>query len=268
MEANEKIFRHSFTKTLPLFLVVLFLGVLAFSIEEIDYPVFGLAGLLLVAALSSATRSVRISEEEITTSRLWSSKSLRWSDIARVSTRGQTLRLHADDDLVLSIDSQLDDYREILDLVFRKRPDLLDMNEENVIPGNWLLDLAIPGFGLFLIAIPVFLFFAAGEVDRLFSFFLFGVGALVIAGWFLSPKSLTLESRNLTIRYLFKEVSHSVGDIRSISLDRQRTKNGYMYCVRIDLISGKSIKLSGFKHDAPLTYHILKRWHGKATRLA
>jgi hypothetical protein len=48
--------------------------------------------------------------------------------------RGQALRLHNhDEDVILSIDSQLEGYKEILDIIFSKRPDLVDESDNTVM---------------------------------------------------------------------------------------------------------------------------------------
>jgi hypothetical protein len=264
MEANIQTFRHSPGKLILMFLGGLFFGVFAFSVGQIDYFLIGITGIVLVVALFYATSSVKISSDEIMTTRLLGSKSLRWSDIARVSMWGQAIKLHSYDDLVLSIDPQLDGYKDILDIVFSKRPDLLDRSENNEMSRSWLAGIVTLGFGLSLIAIPVFLFFVDGEVDGIFFLFLFVIGVAVIAVWFLSPKSITLESRNLMLGFFFKEEPYSADDINSISLEKRRTRNGYVYFAQINLASGKKIKLPAFKQGAALTYQILKRWHKKA----
>lgn len=264
METNEKTFRHSFIKVALMFLGVLFLGFVAFLDNQINYFLFGVMGVVLLVALFYASSSVKISNEEITTTRLLSSKSFRWSDIGRVSTRGQALRLHNYDDLTLSLDPQLDGYTEILDIIFRKRPDLFDSYENTVMSSSWLGNLFALGTGLLFMGVPVFLFFVTEEFDQYFSLIAFAIGGVVLAGWFLSPKRLTLEGKNLILGYLFKEVSYSADDINSISLQRQRTRNGYIYFVQANLKSGKRIRLPAFQQGAPLMYQILKRWHEKA----
>jgi hypothetical protein len=266
MEANEKTFRHSFGKVALMFLSVLFFGFLAF-INQIDYFLLAITGIVLVIVLLYATSSVKISSDEITTSRLLGSKSLRWSDIARVSTRGQALRLHNyDEDVILSVDSQLEGYKEILDILFSKRPDLFDEHENAGMLNNWLVSVFFIGLGLLFIAASVFLFSMSPEPEKFFFLVLFALGILIIVTWFLSPKSLTLESNNLILGYLFKEVSYSADDINSIDLERKSSRNGYIYFVRINLRSGKKVRPPLFKGGSALTYQILKRWHQKASQ--
>lgn len=149
METNVHTFRHSSGKLILLFFGVLLLGFFAFSFGQRDYFLYGITGFAFFIALFYATSSVKISSEEITTNRLLGSKSLRWSEIARVSVFGQAVKLHNyDEDLVLSIDSQLDGYADILDIIFSKRSDLLDKNEDTVLTSSWLGTSAALGFGV------------------------------------------------------------------------------------------------------------------------
>lgn len=266
MESNKRIFRHSFGKLVLMSLGVLFLGYAAFAIGKTDYFLMTLAGIAFMIVLLYATSSVRISDEEITTSRLLGSKSLRWSEIAHVSVRGQALRLHDHDgDLILSIDSQLDGYKEILDIVFSKRPDLFEEGENTVMSSGWLGNLLAVGFGLLIVAVSVLLFSVSEEFEKIYSVIFFAVGVYFIVYWFLSPKSIALEDRTLLVMYFFREVSYPAEEIRFISLEKRKTKNGYVYFVQINLESGKKIELPGFTQGAALTYQILKRWHEKAT---
>jgi hypothetical protein len=226
-----------------------------------------MTGIVLVIALFYVTSSVKISSDEITTSGLLGSKSLRWSEIVRVSTRGQTLQLHNyDENVALSIDSQLDEYKEILDIIFNKRPDLFDDRDNTRMAGNWLVSMLLVGFGLFVMAASAFLFFASEEFEKIFSLLLFALGVSMIVAWFFSPRSLTLEGKNLILGYFFKEVSYSADDIHSIGLERKSSRNGYIYFVQINLRSGKKVRPPLFKGGSALTYQILKRWHQKASQ--
>lgn len=267
MEASERVFRHSPVKVALIFFGVLFFGFFAFSIGQPDYFLLGITGIVLVVALLYATSSVKISSEEITTKGLLGSKSLRWSEIGRISTWSEILRLHSrDEDLTLSIDSLLAGYPDLLDIIFSKRPDLLDKNDDHVMTINWPGSIASWGTSLFIIWIAVFQFWGTEteDVDKIFSLIFFAIAASIIVKWFLAPKSLMLEDKNLIIGYWFKEASHSASDIDYVSLQKQRTRNGYIYFAQITLVSGKKIRLPAFKQGTQLTYQILKRWHKKA----
>ena len=265
MEADEKIFRHSFGKLALMAAGVLFLGYAAFVIGQTDYFLVALVGIAFVVVLLYATSSVRISSAAITTSRLFGSKTLRWTEIASMSMRGQTLRLHnRDEDVILSIDSQLEDYKEILDIVFSKRPDMVDTSANTVMSGGWLSNVLVPGFGLLIIAGSVLLFSASENTGKIYSLLFFALGAFLIGSWLLSPKSITLQDKTLLVTYLFKEASYTAKDIESISLEKTRTRNGYIYFVQVNLTSGKKIKLPTFQQGASLTYQLLKRWHERS----
>jgi hypothetical protein len=265
MESKERIFRHSFGKLALMYFGLLILGFLAYSIEPKDYFLLSLVGIGLIIALFYSTSKVKVSDQEVITSRLLGSKSLRWSEIERVSMRGQSLKLHnRDEDVILSLDSQLEEYAEILNIIFSKRPDLFDEGENTVMSSSWLANLLILGFGLILISISVLLFLVSEEFDKFFSVIFFVLGVYVIVSWFLSPKSAALEDKSLLLIYFFKEVSYSDEDIDFISLEKRKTRNGYIYFVQINLKSGKKIKLPGFKQGTVITYQVLKKWHEKA----
>ena len=168
--------------------------------------------------------------------------------------------------MVLSLDSQVEGYAEILDILFNKRPDLFNEGENIVMSTGWLVNLLIVGFSLFLIIVfSVFMFSLSEEFEKISSVILVALGVWLLVAWFLSPKSIGLEDRTLLVIYFFKEVSYSVEDIRFVSLEKTRTKEGYVYFPQLNLTSGKKIKLPGFKQGSIFTYQILKRWHQKAT---
>jgi hypothetical protein len=227
MEAHIQTFRHSFGKVALMVLGGGFIGLLAFTAGQLDYFLLAIAGILPVVALFYATSSVKISEAEITTTRLLGSKSLRWSEIARISTLSQSLRLHNyDDDLVLFLDSQLDGYPDILNIVFSKRPDLLDRNDDRVMSMSWLAVISSLSAGLLIIAIAVFQFLATEDVGKIFSLVFLVAGLSIVVKWFLSPKRITLDNKDLIVGYWFKEVSCSAREISFVSLEKQRTRNG------------------------------------------
>lgn len=265
MEANEKVFRRPFGGLLLILLGVLVSGYVAFTVDEANYFFFFLASLMLVNALLYVTSTVKISELDITASKLTGSRSVKWSEIAHVSTRGQTLQLHhRDNDLVLSIDPQLVEYTRILDIVFSKRADLID-ERETTFSTTWLYDLATLAFGSLITILSVFLFLGAKGFERFLAVILLAAGIYGIVIWVLYPRGIILENKRISVRYLFKEVFYSVDDIGSITLEKVTTKDGYSYFVQINLTSGKKIKLPTFKQGFVVAYQIIKRWHMKAS---
>lgn len=270
MKATEKTFRHSFGKLAMMALSVLIAGFAIFFIDETNYFLLVLIGFAFIAFLFYATSSVKISESEIVTTRFLGTKSLPWSDISHVSMRGQAIRLHNrdDDDVVLSIDSQLEGYPEILDIIFKKRPDLFDVGGNDMMSRGLLSGIATVGVGLAVIAISAFIFFAAREMEEvstISALIFLALGLFIIASWFLAPQSILLEDQTMVVAYLFREVTYTAGDITSVALEKRRTRNGYVYFVQVNLKTGKPLKLSGFWLGSVLMYQILKRWHDKAS---
>lgn len=268
MESTSIIFRHSFGKLALMFLGVLILG-FALFLGEMDYFIFVITGLAFIVFLFYATSSVKVSEDEIATTRLLGTKSLRWSDIGSVSMFGQALRLHSrDDDMILSIDSQLDRYTEILDVVYSKRSDLFDAGDNDVMSRSLLGSIATVGIGLAMMGISaVLIVYLLREVETfsiIFASVFFALGIFIIANWFLSPHSILLENQTMVVLSLLRETTYTASEISSITLEKRKTRNGYIYFVQANLKSGKPIKISGFKVGTVLMYQILKRWHEKA----
>ncbi|HEX2995181.1 MAG TPA: hypothetical protein VHP14_10155 [Anaerolineales bacterium] len=270
MDVNEQTFRHSSKNLLAMLILGAFSVFLGLSGGGTNYLCFSVAGLIVIGALFFATSSIKISVDEITTTRLFVSKSLRWSEVGRISIRGQTLRLHnRDEDVTLTLDSQLDDYNEVLDLVFGRRPDLFDISENNVLSGSWLRNVVLLGTGLVVITISIILVFLFEGFDKIFSLPLLLLGVYILWNWFSSPRRLTLDGKNLIVGYLLEEASYSADEIRSISYKRKRKpKSGYINYVQINLRAGDDIQFSLFEHGNAFAYQILKRWQQKTSGMA
>lgn len=265
METNEKTFRHSSKKLLAMLVMGAFSVFIGFSDGETNYFCFSVAGFIMIVVLFFATSSITISLDEITTTRLFVSKSLRWSEIGRISMRGETLRLHnRDEDITLTLDSQLDDYNEVLDIVFGRRPDLFDASENNVLSGSWLRNVVLLGTSLVVITISIILVFLLEGFDKIFSLPLFMLGIYIMWSWFSAPRRITLEGKNLIVGYLLEEASYSADEISSISYKRKRKpKSGYINYVQINLRAGECIQFSLFEHGNAFAHQILKRWQQK-----
>jgi hypothetical protein len=268
MESKERVFRHSFGKLALMSLGIVLLALFAYFLRDANF--FLIVVVLFVINLfvyfGYIASSVKISDEEIITNGLLGSKSLKWSEIEHVSTRRQSLRLHdRDGNVIMSLDAQLEGYIEILDEIFRKRPDLFDLREDNVLSRTIINHVVVIGFGLMLILFSAFFYVVRDEdmVWILIPVFL-GSGLYVILSWFLSPQSIILENQTLFVKYLFKDTSYKGSDINSITLEKRRSRDGYIYFVQVNPKTSKPVKLSGFKQGSVLTYQILKRWHAKA----
>jgi hypothetical protein len=265
MVINERIFRHSFGKLALMYLPLILFGVIFIASDDKDYFfVFAIVVGLFFAVIYS-TSSVQVNNDGITASKMFITKSLRWIELDRVSTRGQTLRLHnRDEDVTLSLDSQLEGYSEILDMIFSKRPDLFDVGEDDIMRRGLIASIFTIGFGLVMIGLSVFLFFEMPVSESFLALIFTVLGLSVIVSWCLAPQSIVLEDKALFVLYFFKEKSYSINDIASVSLEKTRTRNGYIYFVQLNLKIGKPVKLPGFSKGSILTCQILKRWHGKA----
>jgi hypothetical protein len=269
MESKERVFRHSVGKLVLMSLGEVLFIFLAYFLRTAPY--FFAVVLIFVINLFVFFRyvvsRVKISSEEIIINGLLGSKSLRWTEIDHVSARGQSLKLHDRyENITLSLVSQLEGYIEILDLIFKKRPDLFDLSEDNVLSRTAINNVVVIGFGRMLILFSTF-FYIMRDQDMIWilTLIFLGLGLYVILSWFLSPQSIALENQALFVKYLLKETSYKVSDIKnSIILEKRKTRDGYVYFTQVNPKMVKPLKLSGFKQGSALTYQILKRWHEKA----
>ena len=273
MESKEHVFRHSPGKLALMSIPAVGFVFIAYLLRNESY--FFVMVVIFVASLFAflpyIVSKVKISNEEITANSLLGSKSLKWSEIGHVSPRSQSLRLHdRDENVILTLDAQLEGYIEILDLIFSKRPNLFDLNvsESKVFLRGIGTHILVIGFGLMIILLSVLAFMEQDQdINWLFALIFLGLGLYIIISWFLSPQGFTLENQTLFVKYLFKETSYKVSDINAITLEKRQTKEGYIYFVQVNPKTGKPIKLSGFKQGSAMTYQILKRWHAKAASI-
>lgn len=266
MGANEKVFRHSPWIRAYTFVFAIVLGYGAFLTGMIF--LYLVTAYLLFLSLHFAKSSVRVSDQGIITTGLWGTKRMAWSEIGRVTMSSPSIELHhRDENLTMPINGDVKGYTEILEILFIKRPDLTD-SQENNLPTHFefanKFQLGM-GIGILLVALSVFSFFILDGYPRIIVSslaFLFGIG--VIASWLVSPQSITLEGSRMLVRYYRREESYSVEDIRSVSLEKQVARYGYLYFVQILLKTGKKLKLT----DPELNrmYLSIKRWHERGSK--
>lgn len=259
MEENEKVFRYSpFLRAYTLVFAIV-LGYGSFLTGMIF--LYLVTAYLLYLSLHFAKSSVRVSERGIATTSLWGAKRMAWSEIGRVTMSSPSIELHhRDGKLTMPINGDVKGYTEILEILFSKRPDLSDSQENNLLTHFQFAKSFQLGIGILLAALSVFLFFILdGYPGVIFSglALLFGIG--VIASWLSFPQSITLEGDRMLVRYYRREVSYSREDIRSVSLEKQLARYGYLYFVHIHLKTGKQLKLT--YPEVNQMYLSIKRWH-------
>jgi hypothetical protein len=142
---NEpRTYRHS---SIQLILVIVLLGILSISflaaISQIGYifliPFALFLGIIFLTALYSMTQKTILSDDGISTHTIFGGKSLRWSEISRVSGRGHAIKLHNfDGDMMVVPSPQLPGYEEVVEWIGIKRPDLFNPLEYGEMKKNWL----------------------------------------------------------------------------------------------------------------------------------
>jgi hypothetical protein len=219
--------------------------------------------LLIGFSVFSLTAKTIISEYEISSQNLFGIKTLRWSEITRVSGSGYGIKLHNyDGDVTVAPSVQLPGYEEVIEIIGAKRPDLFNPLDYSELPRNWggLIPLVITGF--VIMGFGVFIYIDSNE----FVFpliFAFVIGLVFLGTAFLAPQSVAIDGNSIIVNYLFNQKELRAAEVSSITLGYTQNKNGKNYYVQIAKKGGGNIRVSNIKPSLPIAYLILKNWHRK-----
>jgi hypothetical protein len=246
--------------------ILLFIFITFIGKEQVGEIMLPFAGILLFFALfalfSQALKTV-ISEDEISSSTLFGTKTLRWSEITRISGSGFSIKLHNfDGDVTVAPSPQLPGYEEVIEWIGVKRPDLFNPQEYSELSRNWggIIPLVIVGF--LVIGFGTFVYIDSNE----FVFpliFAFIIGLVILGMAFFAPQSVSIQRNSIVVGYLYGQKTFTADEIASITLGYSQTRNGKNYYVQLAQKRGKNIRLSNLKPNLPVAYLVLKNWHKK-----
>ena len=256
-------------------LLILIFGVLFFALffntgfENliVMIPFALLFGIFFLFILFSVTSQTIISDDEISIKSLLGAKSLRWSDISRVSGRGYGIKLHNfDGDVTVAPSPQLPGYQEVVGWIGAKRPDLFNPLEYGEMSRSWLNAITSPLVGLMFIGFGLFIF--SQENDTFFPILIMLVIGVVFIGIpFTSPRSISIQNRSIVISYFFDQKTLLADEVASIDFRYTQTRNGKNYFVAVNLVNRKTIRISGLNPGLPVVYLVLKNWHRKNAQI-
>lgn len=264
METNEKTFRYSYVfKNLGVLYLIFLAVIVVISLFGGDTVFFICDGVMIgggaIFVALYLTNSVMISESSITTKTILGTKSLKWSEIGHVSSRGSSLKLHSHNgDVVLMINPRLDGSEGILNSIFSKRADLFDMNKNNPLLRSFRSNVITLVIGLLLITLSLLLYayknylYTSGFLGLLFC-------SQSLLSWYASPHSMALEGDRLVLNYLNRSLRFSVDDIESIQIGT--TQQNQLKSVFIVFRDKRVMEVSGFKQTPFIIYPVLKQWH-------
>ena len=256
-----------------MFAVLLFAFFFAARDNDFSNPIvmvlFALVfGLLFMFLVFSATSQTSISDDEISTKNLLGTKSLRWSEISRVSGRGYAIKLHNfDEDVKVAPSPQLPGYEEVVNWIGVKRPDLFSPLEYAEMSRSWTSTIIFSLAGLFLlVGLGFFVLTQAGNI--LIPFLVFVVfGAVSVVSVFTTPQAIAIQGNSIVIGYLFNQKTFSANEIASVDLRYTQTRNGKNYFITLALGNRKTIRISGLRPSLPVVFLVLKNWHRENTAI-
>lgn len=279
MSNEPRVYRQSSLQVILMIVAFSVLGiglVISMAFVEFQYLLLalGVLGVTFTIALYSQTLKTIISDSEISTQSLLGVKSLRWTEISRVSGSGNGIKLHNfDGDVTLAPSSQLPGYEEIVETIGSKRPDLFDPLEYKEMKKSWPAWATIVIFAIFFIGMILGFIFAFINTPNSSAALFLPAGMssillIVFLGVILSaPQAVTLNGNSLLLTYLFNEKTVLADEVSSVSLSFIQTRNGKNYFVQLNQKNKKVLKLSSMGPGFPILYLVLKNWHAKNSKL-
>ena len=273
---NEpRIYKHSFALTvIILVMLVLIFAALSFGGDwngVTSLIALSIFVLIITIFVVTMTQKTIISDDEISSQSLFGIKTLHWSEITRVSGRGDSIKLHNfDGDVTVAPSPGLPRYEEVIEIIGNKRPDLFNPREyDELKSGSFFLLAGLAFLVLFLsmIAGVGYFLYSSPDTARLGSvifapLIVLFIVMVVFAGTIaFRPRSLTLDGKSMTIKYLFREKTLLADEIRSVQFAYQQSRNGKIFFVLLHLVNRKSLRLSGLNPNLPVVYLVLKNWH-------
>jgi len=273
---NEpRIYKHSFALTvIILVMLVLIFAALSFGGDwngVTSLIALSIFVLIITIFVVTMTQKTIISDDEISSQSLFGIKTLHWSEITRVSGRGDSIKLHNfDGDVTVAPSPGLPRYEEVIEIIGNKRPDLFNPREyDELKSGSFFLLASLAFLVLFLsmIAGVGYFLYSSPDTARLGSvifapLIVLFIVMVVFAGTIVfRPRSLTLDGKSMTIKYLFREKTLLADEIRSVQFAYQQSRNGKIFFVLLHLVNRKSLRLSGLNPNLPVVYLVLKNWH-------
>jgi hypothetical protein len=90
---------------------------------------------------------------------------------------------------------------------------------------------------------------------------LFVIIAVFVGMAFFQPRSVILDGKSMSIKYLLSEKTLLADEIQNVQFTFQQSRNGKIYFVLLHLANRKTVRISGLKLSVPILYHVLKNWH-------
>jgi len=242
-----------------------FLWVLSADSDEslLVLSVFGFFVLLCLGLLIWATASIKVSANEISWHWLGREKRIPWDQIGRIRHHAlsDNLRLYRrNGSCSILVDSQINGYLQIVEILYVKRPDLWDAGPS---PSGtfrkvlWPQLLLFGGGGVFM---GVFGIKGLLEGEVLAGLGLVAFAGLAFAVLLTQVQAVTIRDDELVIKYVFRKQRVKASSVEQIRMVAEQSGSGTAHAVVVHLKNGKKISLVGFREGAPKLFYALGAW--------
>ncbi len=204
-----------------------------------------------------------VSDEAISSIHLLSTQTMEWFEIVEIYPKNSGIVLvNIDTDNNVFINSQIEDYPEVVKIIQQKRPDLWKLQDtsefhQNIIESIFMLTI---GTGLlFMIGLMVFQegFSKDGVVLVLG---MLAICAFITWTGLSKIRGISLEGNILIVKYIFWNQQFHVDEIKSVGLEQEVNKTQVNYSVHIKLKNGSQVVLQKVKEGNVILINALENW--------
>jgi hypothetical protein len=219
--------------------------------------------LLCVWGVFESSGELIVSEEGLLYIRAFGlERQVSWDRIDKTRWNGPMCRLELHDrdtGVMIPVSYALKGYREVIELLRSRRPDLFSAGSQKTFKRKHLMKVYLYSGSVVMIGFAIFVPEDGDLWGRFFFLAIAACGCLTVL--FAEAESITLESDVLVIRYPLREKRLDRREVSKVRLERERWAHGYHEDVAvIYLKNGKRKEFGGFLGGNIRFFNAVESW--------
>ncbi|MBK9924619.1 MAG: hypothetical protein IPP66_04930 [Anaerolineales bacterium] len=262
---------------LPLFVrIIMGVGVIFFGFasvasyadkeEIVSFSCFIPFALVCLIGFVWSLYTIKVNDTEIAVTSFFHTNHLHWHEVSNIRFKDSGFVLiNHDGDIKLSINSQVVDFLEIVD-VLRSKTETLWKNKTMTDFHTSLYSLMVfAGMGLFgvLILYISMTSFIAGNDDVTTNIALLLIGLLCLGIAVIPPLKSSFEQDFLVITHLAWKRRIHISEIDGFFLEQKMIKNAFYYPVYVRLKNGKALVFNNLREGTFIFETTFQHWYEK-----